>query len=87
MLDLVGDRLAQRRRAVDGGVFGLSAIDGGLRRLLDVIGRVEIGLAGHEAEHVAALRGELGDLAVQDDCRGGLHSAEAFSALEHVHQS
>ena len=64
-LELGDDRLLERRRAVDRRVLGLALADGRDRRLLDVVGRVEVGLAGAQADHVAALRlqlaGEVGD--------------------------
>ncbi len=61
-LELGADRLFQRRRAVDRGVARLAALHRCDRRLLDVEGRVEIGLAGAEADDVAPGGLELGGL-------------------------
>ena len=55
-LELLGDRLAQGNDAGDRRVLGLAAADGGDRRLLDMVGRVEIRLAHRQADDVPALR-------------------------------
>ena len=49
--------------------------DAGVR---DVRGRVEIGLAGAEADDVLAFRLELRDAAREGDGRGGLDALDAF---------
>ncbi len=51
MAELFADRRLQRRCAVERGVFGLTALDGLPRRLLHIIGRIEIGLAGAKDDH------------------------------------
>ena len=73
-LEFGGDRLAQRRGAGDGGVFGLAPVDRGLGRLLDIVRRVEIGLAGAKADDVAAGRLQLGGLLVTAMVGDGLIS-------------
>ena len=52
--ELGGDRFLQLGDAVDIGVFGLALVDGADRRVLDVLGRVEVGLAGRQRDDVAA---------------------------------
>jgi hypothetical protein len=59
----------QFRHAVGVGVFGLAAIDGLDGRRLDVVGGVEVGLAGAQADHVAALAFQLARLS--GDRQGG----------------
>ncbi len=68
-LELGADRLAQRRGAGDRGILGLAAIDGGLSRRLDVVGGVEVRLAGAEADDVAAGGLQLGGLLGDGDGR------------------
>jgi hypothetical protein len=60
--------------AVDGGVFRLARIDRGHGGLLDVVGRVEIGLPRAQADHVLALRLEFGREVRDGDGGGGLHA-------------
>ena len=48
-------RRLQLRNAVDVGVFGLAAADGGDGRFLDIVRRVEVRFAGAQSDHVAAL--------------------------------
>ena len=50
----VGYGLAERLDAGRGGVFGLAGLERSDAGLLNVLGRVEIGLAGGEAAHVLA---------------------------------
>ena len=52
--ELFADRLLELGNAVDRGIFGLAALDGVDRRLLDVVGSVEIGLAGAKTNDVEA---------------------------------
>src|SRR5690606_27041020 len=63
--ELGGDRLAQRQDAADLGVLADTFLERRARGILDVIGRVEIGLAGAEADSIDAvgfeLRGLRGD--------------------------
>ena len=59
---LGGDRLAQRQDAADLGVLADALVERGARGVLDVIGRVEVGLAGAEADDVDAVGLELGGL-------------------------
>jgi hypothetical protein len=51
--ELGADGFLQFRDAVDVGVLGLAGVDGGDGRLLDVVGGVEVGLAGAQADDVA----------------------------------
>jgi hypothetical protein len=53
-LELLGDRRLELWDAVDRGVFGLALADRADRGFLDVVGGVEIGLAGAEADDVHA---------------------------------
>ena len=56
-LELARDRGLEFGNAVDRGVLrGLAALDRLDRRLLDVVRRVEVRLAGAEPDHVAARR-------------------------------
>ena len=55
-LELVADRLAQLQRAGDGRVFRLARVDRGLCRRLDIVRRIEIRLAGAEADDIASGR-------------------------------
>jgi len=52
-LNFFGDRLAQRYDAGDRRILGLATADRLDRGVLDVIGRVEIRLAGTEPDNVA----------------------------------
>src|SRR3712207_7974773 len=62
--------LLQLRQAVDVGVLGLAFADGADRGVLDVVRRVEGGLACGQADHVAAL-------ALQDRQSTRLNSSHA----------
>ena len=78
-LELFGDRLFQLGDAIDVGVFRSLAVADRLDRgLLDVVGRVEIGLAGAQADDIAARRLERARLVGDGD--GG----RRFDALELV---
>ena len=58
-LELFRDRLAQLGNAGHRRILCLAAIDGIDRRLLHVVRRVEIRLAGPQTDHVATLRFEF----------------------------
>jgi hypothetical protein len=68
---------------VDGGVFRLARVDRRHGGLLDVVGRVEIGLARAEADHVLALRLELGREVRDGDGGGGLHAGQRVGKEGH----
>ena len=68
-LELRDDRRLQLGDAVDGGVLGLAVADRLDRGFLDVVGRVEIGLAGAEPDDVAARRFQLARLVGDGDGR------------------
>ncbi len=69
-LELGGDGFAQGAGAGDVGVLGVTALDGGDCRVLDELGRVEIGLALGEGDHVPPSR-------FQGPCLGGNGDGEA----------
>ncbi len=73
-LELGGDRLAQRRDAEHRGVLGLAAPNRLDRRLLDVVGRVEVRLADRQRNHVAPLGFEIARLLRHRDGRGRLNA-------------
>ena len=58
LVQVGGDRLAQRRDAVRRRVAVMAVAQRLDRRLDDVLGRAEVGLADAEIDDVAALRGE-----------------------------
>src|SRR4029453_1418929 len=66
-LELGADRLLQRGGAVDVGVFGVAGHDRLDRGLLDVVRRVEIRLAGAQADDVSPGRLQLARLAGDGD--------------------
>jgi hypothetical protein len=49
------NRLLELGNSIDGGVFGLATPDRCDCRFLDIVGRVEIGLARRQADNIAAL--------------------------------
>ncbi len=57
--ELGDDGLLELGHAVDVGVFGLAALDGGDGGVLDVVGRVEVRLAGAQADDVATRRASV----------------------------
>ena len=75
-LELGRDRLAQRGNAEHGRILGLAALDRLDRRLLDVVGRVEIGLADRKRDHFASFGFEVARLLRHRDGRGWLHARE-----------
>ena len=75
-LEFLRDRLAQRRNAEHRRILGLAAADRGDRRLLDVVGRVEIGLADRQRDHLPAFRLQVARLLRHHHGRGGLHAGE-----------
>ncbi len=80
-LELGDDRLLQAGRAVDRGVFGEAPVDRGDRRVLDVLRRVEIRLAGAEADDVLAFGLERGGAGGDGEGGGGfdgLYAAGEF---------
>ena len=83
-LELGDDRLLQLGDAVHIGVFGLAAADCGNRRFLYVVRRVEIGLAGSQADHVAAFRLEGAGLGGDGDGLCRLDAVERTGKKTHV---
>ena len=75
-LELGRDRLAQGRNAEHGRVLGLAALDRLDRRLLDVVGRVEIGLADRKRDHLPSFGFEVARLLRHRDGRGWLNARE-----------
>ena len=69
----------------DRGIFGLARLDGVDRRQLDVGGRVEIGLAGAEADDVAARRFQRACFIRYRDGGGRLHTVERSGQERHHH--
>jgi hypothetical protein len=63
LLDVGGDRAAQLDQAEVRGVVGLALLEGVDRGLADVPGRVEVGLADAERDHVLHLRDDLEEVA------------------------
>ncbi len=82
-LNFAENRLAQLRDARDRGVLGLAARNGLDGRLLDVVGRVEVRLAGAQADDVHALRFQLPRLLRHGDRGGGLHAVEGSGEEGH----
>ena len=82
-LHLGSDRLAQRRRAGHGGVLGVVGVDRLDRRLFDMVGRREVGLAGGQADHIFARRFHLQELALRGIGRRGLDAAETIGDESH----
>ncbi len=77
-LELGGDRLAQRGNAEHRRILGLAAPDGVDGRVLDVVGRVEVGLADRQRDDVPAFGFQIARLLRDDHGRGRLY------AIEHV---
>ena len=82
--ELGADRLAQRRRAGDGGVLRLSPVDRRLRRLADVLRRIEVRLAGAEPDDVAPGRLQLGRPLGDADGGRGLDATETAREKRHA---
>ena len=82
-LELLDDRFAQRVDAGDRRVLGLAAADRIDRRLLDVVGRVEIRLADREADDIDARGFQLARLLGHRDGRGRLHPREGVGEKAH----
>ena len=74
--ELGRDRLAQGRDAEHGRVLGLAALDRLDRRLLDVVGRVEIRLADRKRDHLPPFGFEVARLLRHRDGRGWLNARE-----------
>ena len=81
--ELARDCLLQRRQAIDAGVLGLAGLDGFDAGRLDVLRRVEIGLAGAEADHVLACGLELGRHGGDRHRRRGFDAPEALRQMDH----
>src|SRR5581483_5339022 len=69
---------------VDHRVLGVALADGLDRRLFDVVGRVEVGLAGAETDDVAAGGLELDRLRGDREGRRGLNARKALGKQGHV---
>ncbi len=83
--ELVDDGFLELRNAADIGVLGLAGLDRVDRRQLDVGGRIEVRLAGAEADDVAA-RGFQRACFVRDrNRRGRLHTVERSGQEGHNH--
>ena len=82
-LELAHDRLAQGHDAGDRRVAGLVPVDRLDRRLLDVLGRVEIRLAHRQADDVDARRLQVPGLLGHHDGRGRLHPREDVGEESH----
>ena len=82
-MNLAADCLLELGQAVDRGVFGLAAPDRRDRRLLDVVGRVEIGLAGGQADDVAAFGFERHRLVGNGNGGRGLDAIERVRNKAH----
>ena len=78
------DRLAQRRNAEHGRVLGLAALDRLDRRLLDVVGRVEIRLADRKRDHFPSFGFEVARLLRHRDGRGWLNAREDVGEEGHL---
>ncbi len=78
-------RFLQLGNAADIGVLGLAGLDGVDRRQLDVGGRVEIRLAGAEADDVAPRRFQRARFIRDRDRRGRLHTGERSGQEGHHH--
>ena len=83
-LEFLGDRPLQLGDAVDGGIFRLAALDRLDRRLLDVVGRIEIGFAGAKADHVEAGGFQLARLAGDGHGRRRLDPFERAGDQSHI---
>ena len=84
-LELGDDRRLEFRDAVDIGVFRRApALDRLDRGRLDVVGRVEIRLAGAEPDHVTTRRFERARLVRHRDGGGGLDALERVREEGHV---
>jgi len=73
-----GDRFAQLHAPFRGGVLGIPLVDGLDRRLLDEIGRVEIGLTGAERDDILSFPLQSGQSAVQGHRLRFLHLYHAL---------
>ena len=76
--ELVDDGLAQRGITGDGGIARIVLVDGFLGGFLDVVGRVEIGLAHGEVDDVYALCFKLATLLRHRQCGGRRQAVQAF---------
>jgi hypothetical protein len=83
-LEFLGDRPLELGDAVDGRIFGLAALNRLDRRLLDVVRRVEVGLAGAKADDVEAGRLQLARLAGNGHGRRRLDPFERAGDQSHV---
>ena len=83
--EFVGDGALEFGGAVDAGVFGVSGADGGDGRLLDVVGGVEVGLPGAEAEDV--LSGGLEFGGARGDRHGGRRLHAVHPVCEQAHRA
>ncbi len=82
-LKLRDDRVLQLGNAVHRGILGLAGFNGVDRRQLDVGGRVEVRLAGAEADDVAARLFELTCFIRDRDGRGRLHTVKRSGQKRH----
>ena len=82
-LELGDHRVLQFRNAVDGGILGLAGFDGMDRRQLDVGGRVEVRLAGAEADDVTSRRFQRACFIRDRDRCGRLHTVERGGQERH----
>ncbi|MCY1296504.1 hypothetical protein D9M70_458930 [compost metagenome] len=82
-LELLGDRFAQFRNAGDRRVLRLAAVDGVDRRLLDIVGRIEVRLPGAEADHITTFRFQLTGFLRNGDSGGRLYTGEGIGKEGH----
>ena len=81
--ELAGDRLLQRGQAVDAGVLGLARLNRLDAGGLDGVRRVEVGLAGAEADHVLAGGLEVGGHGGDRHRGRGFDAPEALRQVDH----
>src|SRR3546814_13419019 len=82
-LELGGDRLAQLGNAGDRRVLCLAAVDGVDRGFLDIVRRIEIRLAGAEADHVTALCFQVAGFLGNGDGGGRLYAGKCVGKKGH----
>ena len=82
-LELAHDRRLELGRAVDVGVLGLAFRQRLDRRLLDVVGRVEVWLARRQRDDIATGGLELACFHRRRDGRGGLNAIQAVGDEAH----
>ena len=82
-LEFLGDRFAQRRDAGNRRIFRLAALDRFDRGLLDIVRRVEIGLAGLKRNDIPPRVLEIARLLRGRDGRGGFYAQKGIGDERH----